>query len=206
MIWTLQKNGCTAELGQAPEGPYYAHVTDRSCRPACEECRTGPCSHLLEDCVMTRYGPLSSKAGVLAIGDTERRHVLLTPSGVAEHDGATQAASFSWDDVERVILDVPRTRFRFPGAFSTIGLGAVAALLLDDPGASPDDGEIHIVVDGHTHVLAVSRHHVGGYWDRIVTHTQELLDLLVSSQESRDLLARPEEVIKLVTEATRRNR
>lgn len=169
--------------------------------------RTGPASSTyLEDCVMTRYGPLSNKAGVLAIGDTERRHVLLTPSEVVEHDGATEAASFRWDDVESVVLDLPDTRFRFPGALSTIGLGAVAALLLGDPGASPEDGEIHIVVEGHTHDLAVSRHHVGGYWDRIVTHMQELLDQFVSSRESRDLLARPEEVVKRVTEATRRNR
>ena len=155
---------------------------------------------------MTRYGPLSNKAGVLAIGDTERRHVVLTPTGVVEHEGATEAVSFRWAEVDSVVLDLPRTRLRFPGVFSTIGLGAVAALLLDDSGASPDDGEIHVVVDGHTHDLAVSRHHVGGYWDRIVTHTQELLDQFVSSRESRDLLARPEEVIKRVTQATRHNR
>lgn len=131
---------------------------------------------------------------------------MLTPNGVVEHDGATETASFSWDDVERVTLDLPRTRFRFPGAFSTIGLSAVAALLLNDPGASPEDGELRVVVSDHTHHLAISRHHVGGYWDRIVTHAQALLDQFVSSQDSRDFLARPGEVIKHVTNVTRRNR
>ncbi|MEE6282839.1 hypothetical protein [Georgenia sunbinii] len=155
---------------------------------------------------MTRYGPLSSKVGVLVIGDLLRHHVRLTPGELVQHNGAVEVASFDWDDVESAILRLPSTRFRFPGAVSTIGLGALAAVLLDDPGATPDDGGIDIAVDGETHGLTISRHHVGGYWVRIVTPTQELLDRLVSRRAARDSLTRPEKVIKFVAEAARRNR
>ncbi len=68
--------------------------------------------------------------------------------------GAEGQGIVPWDDVEGIALDVPTTRFRLPGFFGTVLLGALTAAMLSDPGIEPDDGAVTLTVDGGEHDAA----------------------------------------------------
>lgn len=152
---------------------------------------------------MKRYGPLHSSAHGLLIGDPGRRHLLLAPERLAYRDRTTVVQEWDWDGVDGVALDVPTSRFRFPGAVAGFFTAAVVAFVGDNPGIDPDDGVAVIRMDGSEVRLAVGRHHVGGYWARSVRATQRLLDRLCEDSESRGLLKSPDGLLKAVMKAAR---
>lgn len=65
---------------------------------------------------MKRYGPLIAVPGALAIGDPGRHHLRLTPDAVLFRQGTENTGVVAWAQVERILLDVPTTRFRLPGS------------------------------------------------------------------------------------------
>ena len=113
---------------------------------------------------MKRYGPLIVVPDALAVGDPGRHHLRLTPEAVMIRAGVESRSILPWAGVERVVLDVPTTRFRLPGLVGTLVLGAVTAAMLSDPGVEPEDGTATLTVDGENTTVPLSRHHVGGYW------------------------------------------
>jgi hypothetical protein len=152
---------------------------------------------------MKRYGPLIAVPGAVAIGDPGRHHLRLTPDAVIVRDGADGRGVLAWDDVERVTLDVPTTRFRLPGLAGTVVIGALTVVTADMIDFDPDDGAIEVVVDGVSTILPLSRHHVGGYWAPTVTGAHRLLAHLIRTPEQRSLLAHPEAVIDVAAKLAR---
>ncbi|WP_460795663.1 hypothetical protein [Microbacterium sp. GXF0217] len=152
---------------------------------------------------MKRYGPLIAVEGTLAVGDPGRHHVRLTPDAVVIRNGGTGRGLFSWDDVERVTLNVPTTRFRLPGLVSTVAIGALTVVTADMIDLDPDDGSLEIVANGTTETRPLSRHHVGGYWAPTVTGTHRLLAHLIESPSQRTLLAHPESLIDVAAKLAR---
>ena len=152
---------------------------------------------------MKRYGPLIVVPGALAVGDPGRHHLRLTPDAVLFRDGAVNRGIVPWGQVERVLLDVPVTRFRLPGLVSTIVIGALTFFALADLGMDPDDGTVDVVIDGESTTAPLSRHHVGGYWAPTVDGAHRLLQHLIDHPEQRSLLARPEPLIDVAARLAR---
>lgn len=152
---------------------------------------------------MRRYGPLLAVPGALAVGDPGRHHLRLTPDAVVLRQGAENRGIILWDQVERIRLDVPTTRFRLPGLVGTVILGALSAIALSDIGVDPDDGSSTIMVDGEAQSSPLSRHHVGGYWKPTVDGAHRLLDQLVEAPEQRALLAQPEALVDVAAKLAR---
>lgn len=152
---------------------------------------------------MKRYGPLIVVPGALAVGDPGRHHLRLTPEAVLFRDGAENRGIVAWDQVERVLLDVPVTRFRLPGLVSTIVIGVLTFLALSDLGMDPEDGTVDVQIDGESTTVPLSRHHVGGYWAPTVDGAHRLLQHLIDHPEQRSLLARPEPLIDVAARLAR---
>lgn len=152
---------------------------------------------------MKRYGPLIVVRGVLAVGDPGRHHLRLTPDAVIFRDGTENRGIVPWAQVERVLLDVPVTRFRLPGLVSTIVIGALTFLTVSDLGMDPDDGTVDVVIDGESTSAPLSRHHIGGYWAPTVDGAHRLLQHLIDHPEQRSLLARPEPLIEIAARLAR---
>jgi len=93
---------------------------------------------------MKRYGPLIVVPGALAVGDPGRHRLRLTPDAVLFRDGSENRGIVPWIQVERVLIDVPVTRFRLPGLVSTIVIGALTFLAVSDLGMDPDDGTVDV--------------------------------------------------------------
>jgi len=152
---------------------------------------------------MRRYGPLIVVAGTLTVGDPGRHHLRLTPDAVIFREGRENRGIVPWSRVERVLLDVPVTRFRLPGLVSTIVIGALTFLALSDLGMDPDDGTVDVLIDGESTTAPLSRHHVGGYWAPTVDGAHRLLQHLIDHPEQRSLLARPEPLIDVAARLAR---
>lgn len=152
---------------------------------------------------MKRYGPLIAVPGAVAVGDPGRHHLRLTPDAVILRDGAEGRGMLAWNDVERVTLDVPTTRFRLPGLVSTVVIGALTVVTADMIDLDPDDGSVELVVDGTATTMPLSRHHVGGYWAPTVTGAQRLLAHLIRNPAQRSLLAHPEPLIDVAAKLAR---
>lgn len=152
---------------------------------------------------MKRYGPLIVVPGALAVGDPGRHHLRLTPDAVLFREGSENRGIVPWTQVERVLLDVPVTRFRLPGLVSTIVIGALTFLALSDLGMDPDDGTVDVLIDGESTSAPLSRHHVGGYWAPAVDGAHRLLQHLIDHPEQRTLLARPESLLDVAARLAR---
>lgn len=153
---------------------------------------------------MKRYGPLIVADGQLVVGDPGRSHLRLFPDVVVHRHGAGAGMVFAWEQLTSMRIDVPTTRFRYPGLASTIGLGLLAAAAQEDVGIGPDDGSVELVVGGEQRRLDLGRHHVGGYWRPTVVGAQRLLDEVIRHPEQRALLARPHALIDLAAKLARR--
>jgi hypothetical protein len=152
---------------------------------------------------MKRYGPLIVVPGALAVGDPGRHHLRLTPDAVLFRDGGENRGIVPWIQVERVLIDVPVTRFRLPGLVSTIVIGALTFLAVSDLGMDPDDGTVDVQIDGESTTAPLSRHHVGGYWAPTVDGAHRLLQHLIDHPEQRSLLARPESLLDVAARLAR---
>ncbi|MDN3444519.1 hypothetical protein [Microbacterium sp. APC 3901] len=152
---------------------------------------------------MKRYGPLIVVPGALAVGDPGRHHLRLTPDALLFREGSENRGIVPWTEVERVLLDVPVTRFRLPGLVSTIVIGALTFLALSDLGMDPDDGTVDVLIDGESTSAPLSRHHVGGYWAPTVDGAHRLLQHLIDHPEQRSLLARPESLLDVAARLAR---
>ena len=152
---------------------------------------------------MRRYRPLIVVPGALAVGDPGRHHLRLTPDAVLFRDGTENRGIVPWGQIERVLLDVPVTRFRLPGLVSTIVIGALTFLALSDLGMDPEDGTVDVVIDGESTTTPLSRHHVGGYWAPTVDGAHRLLQHLIDHPDQRSLLARPEPLIEVAARLAR---
>lgn len=152
---------------------------------------------------MKRYGPLIIVPGALAVGDPGRHHLRLTPDAVLFRDGSENRGIVPWIQVERVLIDVPVTRFRLPGLVSTIVIGALTFLAVSDLGMDPDDGTVDVQIDGESTTAPLSRHHVGGYWAPTVDGAHRLLQHLIDHPEQRSLLARPESLLDVAARLAR---
>lgn len=155
---------------------------------------------------MRRYGPLIAGERRLLLGDPGRAHLSLSADGLTHRDGVEQRLSFGWQQLSLLALDLPTTRFRFPGLVGTVGLGLVAAAVQDDLGIGPDDiGAVDVVIDGEPRRLPLGRHHVGGYWVRSVIGAQRLLDHLLAHPAQRALLEQPRVLIDLAAKLARQD-
>ncbi|MFJ2541851.1 hypothetical protein [Microbacterium sp. NPDC087589] len=152
---------------------------------------------------MKRYGPLIVVPGALAVGDPGRHHLRLTPDAVLFREGTENRGLVPWAQVERVLLDVPVTRFRLPGLVSTIVIGALTFLAVSDLGLDPDDGTVDVLIDGESTSAPLSRHHVGGYWAPTVDGAHRLLQHLIDHPQQRSLLARPESLLDIAVRLAR---
>ena len=152
---------------------------------------------------MKRYGPLIVVPGALAVGDPGRHHLRLTPDAVLFRDGSENRGIVPWIQVERVLIDVPVTRFRLPGLASTIVIGALTFLAVSDLGMDPDDSTVDVQIDGESTTAPLSRHHVGGYWAPTVDGAHRLLQHLIDHPEQRSLLARPESLLDVAARLAR---
>lgn len=152
---------------------------------------------------MRRYGPLLAAPDALVVGDPGREHLRLTSGGVAHRNGREHRESFAWEQLSMLHLDVPTTRFRYPGLVGTIGLGILSAAVQDDLGIDPDEGSVDIVIEGEPRRLALDRHHVGGYWEPTVTGAQRLLDQLLARADQRALLKQPGALVGLAAKLAR---
>ncbi|WP_309129168.1 hypothetical protein [Microbacterium sp.] len=155
---------------------------------------------------MRRYGPLIALPGALAVGDPGRWHLRLTADAVAHREGAEHRDRFAWEQISLLHVDVPTTRFRYPGMLGTVALSILTAVTGENLGIDPDDGATDVVVDGEPRRLPLSRHHVGGYWLRTVTGAQRLLDHLLVNPQQRSLLSRPESLVELAARLARTGR
>jgi hypothetical protein len=152
---------------------------------------------------MKRYGSLIVVPGALAVGDPGRHHLRLTPDAVLFRDGSENRGIVPWIQVERVLIDVPVTRFRLPGLVSTIVIGALTFLAVSDLGMDPDDGTVDVQIGGESTTAPLSRHHVGGYWAPTVDGAHRLLQHLIDHPEQRSLLARPESLLDVAARLAR---
>lgn len=154
---------------------------------------------------MSRLGPLSVNDETLVIGHHLGYHARLTETGISHGQATGERAIFAWEDITSATLQLPTTSFRYPGLLATVGFSALIALFMSDPGMDPDDGTLSVrTTDGKTCELTLSRHHVGGYWNRALTLTQNLLDQLISDPETRTLLSHPEALLAATIKAARR--
>ncbi|AXL12043.1 hypothetical protein DXT68_07755 [Microbacterium foliorum] len=152
---------------------------------------------------MKRYGPLIVVPGALAVGDPGRHHLRLTPDAVLFRRGSENTGILAWSEIDRVVLDVPTTRFRLPGLVSTVVIGALTFLTLDSLDLDPADGSIAVTAAGETTTTPLSRHHVGGYWAPTVDGAHRLLRHLIAHPEQRALLARPESLLEVAAKLAR---
>lgn len=152
---------------------------------------------------MKRFGPLHALDDGLAVGDPGRNHLLLTPAGIAHRDGDEVTHALGWDAVESVSIDVPTSRFRFPGAVSGLLSAIIVALIQENPGLGPEDGVTVIRSRGVDTTLPLGRHHAGGYWAPTVSSSRDLLNRFIADAQSRDLLRHPQTLVDTVARAAR---
>jgi hypothetical protein len=127
----------------------------------------------------------------------------LTPPALVIRRHGEEAESVPWESIESVSLSMPETKFKWPGLFSTIGLGVLAALLWDwGVLDEPENGRLELSTTTTDDELDIhlTRHHVGGYWTPTVSASRALLTRLVDDADARGLLDDPERVIRLVAQ------
>lgn len=155
---------------------------------------------------MTRLGPLHLHAGNLLLGDPGRRHLVLTADRIRYFNGDEAREVFDWREVQNVAVEFPTTRFRFPGLVVGFGLSLLALLTQDRVDLDTHPGTVKLLAGEEDSVLAVDPHHAWRYWEGSVAASQLLLDRLVIDEPSRQLLSRPEYLIRTATKAAKRRR
>lgn len=155
---------------------------------------------------MKRFGPLHSTVAGVVLGDPGRKHVLLTPAEFGYGDGGDVQQTFAWEEIEAVNVDMPTTRFRFPGVLAGIASAILVALIQENPNLGPDAGRVTIRTADTEAALPLDRHHFGGYWAPTMRATQRMLDQLVGEPASRNLLNHPDDLLGAVAAAARRKR
>ncbi len=141
----------------------------------------------------------SAVDGALALGDPDRRHVRLDPSGVREFavSGdhlAPTAAVISWDQIVQLDADAPTGIVRFPGAVSglaSIGLEAIGFSYAPNTAdvvvvITTLSGECRVTCDGY---LGSS------YWRPHVSSLRALLTLFVNKPSTRKWLTDPSSLL-----------
>lgn len=149
---------------------------------------------------MTRFGPLEARDGRVAIGDAGAHHVRLTEAGIVVRRHGEEARHLGWDVIESATFDVRTTKFRWPGAVTTVLMGALG-LIFHDWGIGEQDYDATLDVrlsDGDDVHIDITRHHVGRYWVKPVRATQALLHRLSDDPESRMLLRDPERLLQML--------
>ncbi len=151
--------------------------------------------------MVTRFGPLDVRNGLLKLGDDDGHHAVLTPQALIYRPVGQEESSIEWDDLDAATVRFSHTRIRWPGLLTTLGVGALASLAGDwGIGSDPENGELTLTLrDGQVVTVPVTCHHIGGYWIRSVEATSALLTRLVGSPESRELVANPERLITVLT-------
>ncbi|PFG29430.1 hypothetical protein [Paramicrobacterium agarici] len=149
---------------------------------------------------MTRYGPLESRDGHLAIGDLGGHHVRLTEAGIVILRHGEEPIQLGWNTIASATFDVRTTRFRWPGAVTTALLAVAGAMLHDWEIVDQEyDASFDVVPhEGDAVHVDVTRHHVGRYWVKPVRATQALLRRLIDDPESRMLLRDPERLLAML--------
>lgn len=153
---------------------------------------------------MKRFGPLHASRQTLLIGDPGHRHLVLAEDGVRYRNEHELVASHEWDSIFDIRIEMPTTRFRFPGLVSGVVLSAIAIFIQDDPSIGPKDGTVTITIRNEKVTYPLSRHHLGGYWARSSAATQRLVDQLIMDASSRALLRHPGSLIRAAAAAARR--
>lgn len=150
---------------------------------------------------MSRYGPLQAHRHTLTVGDPTRQHLAFTREKIRYQFADELRGSFDWDGVSGVRIDLPTTRFRFPGAVSGLILSGIALFVQDDPHIYPKDGTFTIAAREGRLTHPLSCHHLGGYWRRSVYVAQRLVDQLVREPAARALLDHPDTLIRSASSA-----
>ncbi|ALJ21066.1 hypothetical protein [Microbacterium sp. No. 7] len=151
-----------------------------------------------------RLGVLHRADDGLVIGDPGRRHLLLTTETLVYREHTTVVGQYAWDELDVILIEVPTSRFRFSGVVAGLITAIAVALIMESPDIGPDDGTVSITSEGSSARLPLSRHHAGGYWERGVVVTQRLVDRLVTDPASRELLHRPDDLLRSLITAARR--
>lgn len=148
---------------------------------------------------MKRFGPLEETPEGLAIGNPDRRFLLLTPLAMSHREREERLWWEPWDALQSISIDMPSSRFAFSKTLADVAYAILIAAIQDDPGFVPKDGAALVATGGNTERrLAVSPHHFRGYWYRSLESTQKMLNHLLIVPESRALLSEPEAVIRSV--------
>ncbi|WP_309067231.1 hypothetical protein [Microbacterium sp.] len=148
--------------------------------------------------MVTRFGPLHAVSSGLVIGDPSRRHLRLSPDALRHCDDERVLETFDWASIERVRLDLPTTRFRWPGAAAALATSALVLLMQDDPGVRVDDRAATLTTASGERRVPLSQHHIGRYWRGAVARCEALLARLVETPAHRELLAQPEALVRAV--------
>lgn len=147
---------------------------------------------------MPRYGPLQVLNDGVVLGDPGRRNLLLVPDGLHYRDASEVQHRYSWDEVTSLGIDVPTTRFRFPGVISGVVSVVLVAFTQEDPHLDPAEGSVSITTSDSATTLPLDRHHLGSYWVEAVRRTQRMLDRLLTDPPSRRLLRHPRTLLRAV--------
>lgn len=153
---------------------------------------------------MKRYGLIHAVGEGILLGDPTRRHLLLMSESLQHREGNDTLHRFRWDDLQGVAVNVPTTRFRFPGFLAGVVSAAVILIAQGDPNLGPEAGAVEVRVDSASHVLPVDRHYLGSYWAPAVRGVQLMLNRLVSDPSSRVLLDHPDRLLRAVALAARK--
>lgn len=152
---------------------------------------------------MTRFGPLQSAPPALFIGDPTRLHLSVEAEGVRHLSGDTTAGVFGWVELDEIVLDLPQTTFRYPGAVAGLAMSLIAIATHDTPEFAARHGTAIMVRDGVQTTTRIDLHHLGGYWRGTIRATQLLLDKLVADPDSRALLENPDALVRTVAASKR---
>ncbi|HEY8589777.1 MAG TPA: hypothetical protein VIL55_09530 [Naasia sp.] len=148
-----------------------------------------------------RFGPLEVSGGALVLGDSSGSHAVLTPEELVLVEWRGERRPIAWDDIADAELAVPTTRFRWPGAATTLALTVAGAFLVDPAyGDEAPHGNLVVTLrEGQKVRSPITRHHHGGYWRRSVAGAEVLLRRSIREPGSRSLLAAPERVLDLLS-------
>ena len=152
---------------------------------------------------MTRFGPLHSSASALIVGDPTRSHLRFDRDEIRYIAEERTAAAYGWADVSRIQLNLPQTRFRYPGATAGVAMSVVALVAHDTLDLEAKPGTATVTRGTETTTVRIDTHHLIGYWRGALTATQRLLDRLLSDAPSRALLNNPDQLVKTVAASKR---
>lgn len=148
---------------------------------------------------MERLGPLQTEPDGLSVGDPGGHHLLLRSDLISGRTGVQSHATYRWNDVHAMRLELPVSRFRFTSHFSTAASALITALSGHAPEVDPPSNGFIVLDTEHGETREpVTRHHSGGYWKPAVEATQQLLNLLIADRSLRELLDNPDRLLLLI--------